>query len=341
MEDNYIEKKRVSKVLTSSALPCFQNIVTLNITDGCIHQCIYCYANFTCHKKIGIYMNLVELFKKELDLLKLMPRRIYFSPSADAFQNDKRVQKITRDIIKYTLEQTKIDISFLTKGIIEEETMNIMKKYPDRINAQIGLNTTNEKLAHIIEPNVPKPSERLDQISTLLKYKIKTTVRVDPIFPGLTDDPELLSKLFNDISKRGITELSFSFLFLRKYIRKNLEKEDDDQINEMLKKYDKITELKLHSDAGGTIESLLLVERLRRSNNIIELAKKFGITCHICKCKNPDFENNKIEDIEDIQDAVKNGCFIAGETCQKACSKKTNFKAKNIMKFLIQDKEKD
>lgn len=337
--DNYVEKKRSSKVLSNSRLPCFQNISTINVTDGCINQCIYCYANFSCHKKIGIYMNLVELFKKELNTLKIMPRIIYFSPSTDAFQNDKRVQKITRDIIKYVLEQTKINISFLTKGIIEDETMNIIKKYPDRINAQIGLNTINDKLSSLIEPNAPKPSERLEQISILTKNKIKTSVRLDPIFPDITDDPELLTKLFYDLSKRNITEISFSFLFLRKYIRKNLEQEDNDKLNKMLEKYKDTTELKLHNEAGGIIESLPLRERLKRSDNIIKLANKFGITCHICKCKNPDFENDKIEDIEDINVAVKNGCYIAGETCQMASSISTPFKSKNIMNFIITDKE--
>jgi len=35
---------RKSTILTSSALACLRHIPAVNLTSGCAHNCIYCYA---------------------------------------------------------------------------------------------------------------------------------------------------------------------------------------------------------------------------------------------------------------------------------------------------------
>ena len=65
-----ILRQRRSAVLTPSALPCLRDVATVNLTAGCAHACLYCYArSYLSHPGDGtvvLYTNTLESIKREL-----------------------------------------------------------------------------------------------------------------------------------------------------------------------------------------------------------------------------------------------------------------------------------
>jgi DNA repair photolyase len=65
-----IAQIRKGRVLTASDFGCLKGIPTLNVTNGCLFQCAYCYARGYSQAprrgEVRLYVNLPDLLKKEL-----------------------------------------------------------------------------------------------------------------------------------------------------------------------------------------------------------------------------------------------------------------------------------
>lgn len=69
----------------------------------------------------------------------------------------------------------------------------------------LTITTDDDKIAHLIEPNSPPPSDRLKTAETLIKQGIPTSVRIDPIIPLVNDNPENLIRRLAHIGVPHIT----------------------------------------------------------------------------------------------------------------------------------------
>ena len=62
--------RRKSSVLTPSSLACLKDTPAINLTSGCAHGCLYCYARgystYPENNRVIIYENILEKIKKEL-----------------------------------------------------------------------------------------------------------------------------------------------------------------------------------------------------------------------------------------------------------------------------------
>lgn len=173
MQIEFVERK--SAVLSPSSLACLSDTATINLTAGCAHGCIYCYANgYSCrpeNNQIRVYSNLLPNLQNELKRKRKLPKRVYFSPSSDLFQPVPEILAIAYNLLKYLLENDFI-VSFLTKGVIPESHFELFQKYPNQVNAQIGLISCNEEVQKIFEPQAAKSSIRVKQISRLIEFGI-------------------------------------------------------------------------------------------------------------------------------------------------------------------------
>eukprot|EP00670_Eutreptiella_braarudii_P025847 CAMPEP_0174380058 /NCGR_PEP_ID=MMETSP0811_2-20130205/123125_1 /TAXON_ID=73025 ORGANISM="Eutreptiella gymnastica-like, Strain CCMP1594" /NCGR_SAMPLE_ID=MMETSP0811_2 /ASSEMBLY_ACC=CAM_ASM_000667 /LENGTH=836 /DNA_ID=CAMNT_0015532807 /DNA_START=23 /DNA_END=2533 /DNA_ORIENTATION=- len=298
--------RRPKTVLTPSKIPCLSNIVTLNVAAGCLHKCVYCYAGCYDTKHVKALAHLPRRIKDELSTVSEPPSKIYFSPTCDAFQPDDEVQDVTYGIIRNVFDANRTTvISFLTKGIIRQDTLALLARQPKRVYAQIGLNSADDALLERMEPGGAPASERLRQVKRLLDAGIRTTVRMDPLFPGITDTDENLEQTFSAISELGVKDVTVSYLFLRHHIRRNVSRADGGSFQTMLRLYNDSTEVKF-SEESTPIQVPETSWRARRYKAIQKLAHSYGLRPHICKCKNHD-----IEDIEELVPAC-DGCQIAG-----------------------------
>lgn len=334
-----IQRKNRKSTITDSELRCFSGMKIVNETVGCFHRCIYCYANNP--KSIPIlYDNLPEQLVAKLNSMRILPSKIYFSTTCDLFQPHPEILLVTHQLLEIILSRG-ISVAFLTKGEIPEVTMNLLAKYPHLVQAQIGLNTPDEKISSIIEPGAAVPEKRFQNIERLVKAGIKTSIRLDPLIHGLTDNQRDLNIIFERVSRyrsqlSGTTEIkngvqsqssdttkddrkeklvtnkvttaAISYLFLRKGFAKRIE----DTIKTIRQGYDYQSEL-----LGCETPITVLDPKLRKQlySEIDKIASKYNIQTKICGCKNQDiFDTSSKEDI-------CTRCHIAGDDMKKCSSK--------------------
>lgn len=281
---------RKGKVLTPSAIPCLQSLPTVNVTLGCSHGCGYCYiqgyANYPGDDRIVLFTNTSELIRAELRTMRLKPTRVYFSPSSDAFQYQPQVRAVSLESMKVLL-QAGVEVAFLTKGFLTGECYGLFARHPGKVFAQIGITTTDQKLSRQIEPRAAPPMIRIESIRRLVELGITVRPRLDPLIPDITDTPENLDTLFDQLAKIGVSTASASFLFIRSAFASKVR-----QHYAQLGQGFGPARWKQQSfaDSCGSAKSLDQFDRRQRFDYVREIAQSHGVTIDICTCKNPEVE---------------------------------------------------
>lgn len=284
--------ERKSAVLTPSGLACLADIPTINLTAGCGHHCIYCYTqgyrstprNGTIH----LYANTASQLVEELQRKRRLPQAVYFSPSSDLFQPASEILDLAAEVLGILFEWG-IGVSFLTKGWIPPQHMDLLTSNASLVQAQIGLISLDQQIAEVFEPHASSPQVRLDQAQELVEAGIATTGRLDPILPGLTDDETSLRDVCSGFAESGVTAVAASILFLRPPIigslRKNLH--DVSVRTKLFDAYAEASRLAIHAENSYVT---VLPQGARRAifERLQAVAADFGISVWVCRCKNPD-----------------------------------------------------
>jgi DNA repair photolyase len=273
---------------------------TINITEGCAHGCSYCYtqgySNYPGAGRVVLFENTAELVQAELRRKRVRPRRVYFSPSSDAFQPVPEVLEITYQTMSVLLEWG-VEVAFLTKGTVGDRFLALFAKSPTRVLAQIGITTLDESLWHFFEPGTAAPAARLRNIEGLSQIGVTTKARLDPLIPDLTDSDENLSGLLAELARRGVRSIAASYLFLRPAFAPRL----SEQMRQLAGSADSAASWSWHRLADGVGGGLMIGPegRRQRFDRLRTLAANHAIEVHVCACKNPDL-------------ASAPGCEIAG-----------------------------
>jgi len=294
MEYHIIHGLRKGRLLRPSSFGCLKGIPTINITNGCIFQCSYCYARgYSQTHKIGdiiLYINIPDLLEKELSRAREIPVGVILNTSSDCFQSHPEILKISFKTIEILLNAG-CSISFLTKGIIPQRFLDLFSKFPNKIFAQIGIVSLSEIYWRNYEPGTPSPFERLKNIDQLRTIGILPEIRIDPIIPFITDIETEIRFLFENLAEKGIKNVTLSYLHFRPAIEKQLMKELSPLHQRLLQLCFMTQEWR--SIGSSTMTKLL--PRVVRENGykkIKKIAQGFGINASICQCKNPDIEGN-------------------------------------------------
>jgi DNA repair photolyase len=105
-------------------------VATLNVTEGCVLGCEYCYIQGYSHcpgaERVVLYENLPELVGEELKRKRSKPRRVYFSPSSDAFQYPPQIQDVSLRTMRVLLEAG-VEVAFLTKGFVRRPFLECVR----------------------------------------------------------------------------------------------------------------------------------------------------------------------------------------------------------------------
>ncbi|MDD5190240.1 MAG: radical SAM protein [Dehalococcoidales bacterium] len=284
--------ERKSPVLSSSSLACLAHIPCVNLTSGCAHDCIYCYArgyrNFPGYNKIIIYKNMLEKLKSELIRKRNKPHAVYFSPSSDIFQPIPEVLELSHSILEFLLSKD-IGIAFLTKGKIPDETLDLLINHANIVRAQVGIITHDDNVRKMFEPNAASIAIRLKQMAKMASGGIAVEGRVVPILPGITDTPDAIDRLCASISNSGIKRAAISALFLRPAITASLKQRilDKGILDDLFSFYKDGKRLAVH--AGHS--SVIPLSQMRREeiyNRFRQTVMKYGIDLSVCGCMNPD-----------------------------------------------------
>ncbi len=285
-------KERKSNVLSPSTLKCLNGAPTLNLTAGCKHLCVYCYArgysNYPGDNTIVLYSNLAEKLEGELARKRKNPNFVYFSPSCDAFQPVKQVLDSTYSAMELLLKKG-IGVRFLTKGSIPNKFIPMFESHSSIIQAHIGITTLDRQLQELIEPYAATPEARLNNINSLVDIGVLPEVKFDPLMPGLTDSTDNLGPLFKRLACSGIKSVGLNYLFLRPIISKNIRNalEHTKALKKVLRAFNDNIDIKLLA-SKSRIKVLDLHFRQEKYKSISLLAMRYGIKTYICGYKNPD-----------------------------------------------------
>jgi DNA repair photolyase len=318
---------RKSAILSKACLTCLKDYYTVNLTHGCFHRCVYCYANSpNAHVTLQDVSNFEDelkefeedpslrapLSKEKKKTCKGKKRKpVYFSTMCDIFQPNQFIRESAYHVISLLLKHG-FQIIILTKGEIptkgdekkddarddarddakeekkEGDFISLFAKYPKQISIQIGLVTLDDKVLSVIEPGAPKASVRLANIERLIKIGITPTVRLDPMFPQVTTGGGTDSDKQLSALFETISKLGVKrFSASYLFVRP--------QIMTRLKKIKELSlsdkefkeEIKL---SGATSSMNVLPSKFREENyvRIKKLATKYGLEMEICGCKNSD-----------------------------------------------------
>jgi DNA repair photolyase len=305
-----IRTKRKSPVLTHSGLACLSTLPTINLTTGCLHNCLYCYIrgyrNYPGEGRVILYQDTFDRLRQELRLATTKPHAVYFSPSSDLFQPTPEVLELSHSILEFLLSEG-IGVAFLTKGVIPDCTLQLLIEHRELVRAQIGLITLDEGISRIFEPHAASPERRLLQLETLIAGGIQAEARLDPILPGLTDSPGLLHELLASLAAVGVKRTAAGILFLRPGILYWLKSRVSDRrmLALLLHAYQEGQQVVMR---GAQYPILNLPTEARREifDRVERTAAAHGIEIKICACKNADL--------------ARGSCNIAGTWPRRAAA---------------------
>lgn len=290
-----IKARRKASVLAPSQLACLSKLPTINLTAGCAHQCLYCYARSYSQNpgpgRVILYENTLNKLRDELPRKRKRPKAVYFSPSSDAFQPVPEVLDLAYDVFEY-LFNNKIGVSFLTKGCIPDRHIKLLCANACLVQAGIGLTTLNAEILKVFEPKAAPPKVRLLQAKKLIEAGVLTQMRLDPILPGLTDDAQDLEALLKAIASIGIKHVALSTAFLRPPIIRTLKGhvQDKHALEVLLNHYEAGPTLTMHG-AGTSVMVPPTSLRKQIYTRVKQIAQQHSIATSICTCKNGDLAN--------------------------------------------------
>ena len=289
-----VPKEKRGPVLKRCTFGCLRGLHALNVTNGCSHYCVYCYARGYSQAPpkgvVELYVNLPSLLVRELDnpRRRVRPQLVVFNTATDCFQPHPSIQEVTFRAMEALLQRG-IPISFLTKGEIGEEFFDLFKEKRGLVRAQIGLVSLSQGYWRRFEPGAAPPERRLQNIERLRRAGITAEVRIDPIIPFLTDGEGEMGALLKALRELGVRRVTLNYLHLRPAIEDNLRRELGSvwegvlQVGYRNQPWRKV---------GTSTRSKLLPRPLRQRGyeRIVYLARSLGMEATICSCKNPDLK---------------------------------------------------
>ena len=285
-----IEVHRKSNVLKHPSLPCLSQYHTINLMAGCPYECRYCYAqSFRSHPgsgKIIFYANTLDLLRRELPCKRKKPKLVYFSTACEPFVPYKHVLDSLYGIMELLLDHS-VFLLISTKSSIPENFLKLFSEHTDQVHVQIGLTTINDCIRQLLEPNAASVEERLGILRALVEHGVQTEVRMDPLTPKLTDSEQSFVSLCRQIAHCGIHQAAASYLFLRRANYSRMAVEFDSwSFQEMARR---LYKQQIEKYCGsGTIRIVAADYRRKKYDQLRVISAAYGITLHLCRCKNPD-----------------------------------------------------
>jgi DNA repair photolyase len=143
----------------------------------------------------------------------------------------------------------------------------------------------------IFEPHTATPRVRLQQMRELAAGGVSTIARVDPILPGVTDDPDTMHGLCAALAEAGVREIAAGVLVLRPGLERTLRNRLGRPLlyRRLIEQFDNGRNVQLPGFAAP-VRMLPPARRRRIFQWLTTIAVQYGIRVHICGCKNPDLD---------------------------------------------------
>ena len=247
---------------------------SLHPYTGCSHFCLYCYAtSYIGRKPSTPKKHFLERLRRDLGRINpLLP--VEMSTSSDPYPPLEEWVLLTRKTLQLLAENC-LQVLITTKSDIVVRDADLLLETPSAV--MITITTIDDELAKRLEPGAPSPSRRIKALEKLAGKGIPVGVRIDPVIPGLNDDPNMLRELIDRIADAGAQHIVTSTYKARW-----------DNYKRMINGFPEKKELweKLYRKEGVRIHGYIyLREETRRKllKQIIQHALEKGLTAATCR----------------------------------------------------------
>ncbi|MCE1245233.1 MAG: hypothetical protein LWY06_01170 [Firmicutes bacterium] len=265
---------------------------------GCEHACVYCYAccrsvvndkleqmetSYTKPKPLfeenELLANIAsELRDNKVKTLKLCRFTDILTPS---FKKSGLTYKILKTICESDVER----IIITTKGKPDEDILSLIREYPQKFSFNVAAKPDSGVR---FEPYSTPLNKRLDGAVKAQEAGARVTIHMDPLITGFEDTEEVMVPFLEDLKKRGLNRVMFSYLLLSDDIIANMRKSIEEPVMEkVLSSY--ITDDSkqcLPTQAETTYFFPSPEARTRSVSTISGLLNKMGFDFVLCSIKN-------------------------------------------------------
>lgn len=266
--------------------PRFCYLYSIDLSIGCKNECIYChFSDLTKETYIHKYNSYpVPVDITPLYTIKDFPSTIFLSPSSDPFTDTN--QDLAHEVLSYLLPKGIIFI-ILTKEIIPEKTLELIKKYKDQFEGiAIGITNLDLQRNKIIEPKCPTAEQRIECLKKLVKTGVKNArLRMDPMFPTIDDTEDNFKSMVEVASKIGVKNITGTYIFTFGKFLKRLKEEP--YLSESMKFINEKSPMQ-----GGNALTVPLKMKEYKYMRLHEICKSKNIHFNTCGCK-----ENRLRDL--------------------------------------------
>ena len=204
---------RISSEAPDCALP-----LTFDSYSYCAMGCLYCFAYYAKANNPAMKgmklrstnpINITEKNKHTYDYFYKHRFILHWGGLADPFCSFEKRFSVGYEMLQY-LSKEKYPTLFSTKGgtLLNKKYLQLFDKSSKNLNYafQFSITTADDKLAKIVEPLVPSPTNRIKMIKTLSDMGYWTILRLRPYLIGVTNPTimELLQKC-KDAGIKGVS----------------------------------------------------------------------------------------------------------------------------------------
>lgn len=191
---------------------------------GCGHGCQYCSARFSA-LVAGRLQELGTGFENPVPLLPAaeLPGRIvdevrrkgiraavlcrYTDILAPAFLQNGLAWEILSALARSPVER----IVLTTKGLPDDRILALLREHKSKISYGASARPAEDSA---MEPHLPPLADRLSAAALLRRSGVRTTIHLEPLVAGLDDEPVTLRPFLDDLRRRGLFRVVFSYLAL-------------------------------------------------------------------------------------------------------------------------------
>ena len=184
----------------------------LNVYKGrCAHACVYCYSiKFPSFRsgppepRKALAERIVAMARNTRPI-----RPVMVSDCTDPYQPLEAELRLTRRCLSVLMGQG-FPVLVATKSDLVVRDADVLSS--GRAVVSMTITTLDRDIARRIEPGAPSPSRRLRALEELAEAGVPITVRVDPIIPGVNDEPGGLEELIDAVADVGARQITSSTL---------------------------------------------------------------------------------------------------------------------------------
>lgn len=175
---------------------------------GCGHRCVYCYITSYIPKAFQPRVKGFTLTQLEKELERLdKSKPVSIANSSDPYTPHEAQNLLMREVLPVFIRKG-FKLLIVTKSDLVARDVDILSK--GRVCVSITVTTLNERIARRLEPFAPPPISRLRALEALSRAGIPTMIRLDPLIPGINDDPDSIRALLKAASEAGVRQVTTS-----------------------------------------------------------------------------------------------------------------------------------